>query len=240
MTEPFVLVTGGSRNIGAGICKRLSEDGLKVISTDIVAPNHEHFFDSYLVNFSNTLEAQETLVEITERYSITRLVNNVGVVIPSTIEETSIVDFNHVFQTNTLSALISTKAVLPQMKLKRFGRIVSISSRVVLGKELRTAYSASKASLLAMTRTWALELSEYGVTVNCVGPGPIGTTAFWNNNPKTSQATQSIISGIPLKRMGTIDDVAHAVSFFMNDQSSFITGQMLYVCGGLTVGLANI
>jgi NAD(P)-dependent dehydrogenase (short-subunit alcohol dehydrogenase family) len=116
---------------------------------------------------------------------------------------------------------------------------VSITSRVVLGKELRTAYSGSKGALTAMTRTWALEFAKDGVTVNAVAPGPIGTETFFNNNPPESDRTRKIIDGVPVRRLGSPEDIAHAVSYFLDDRSGFVTGQTLYVCGGMTVGLTT-
>ena len=123
------------------------------------------------------------------------------------------------------------------MKDAKNGRIVSVSSRAALGKELRTAYSASKAGIHGMTRTWALELGEFNITVNAVAPGPIDTKLFRQVNPAGSPKTQKIIEGVPMKRLGTPDDIAHAVAFFLDERSSFITGQVLYACGGITVGL---
>lgn len=130
------------------------------------------------------------------------------------------------------------QAVLPGMRERRFGRVVSISSRVTLGKVKRTAYAASKGAINAMTRSWALELAPDGITVNAVAPGTIATSAFFRNNPADDPRTRTILAAIPAGRAGTPEDVAHAVSFFVDERSSFVTGQILQVCGGLTVGLA--
>jgi NAD(P)-dependent dehydrogenase (short-subunit alcohol dehydrogenase family) len=126
------------------------------------------------------------------------------------------------------------------MQAARFGRIINISSRAALGKELRTVYSATKAGLLGMTRTWALELAPYGVTVNAIGPGPIATELFLSGNPPDSPKTKKILESIPLKRMGEPEDIAHAVASLLDDRAGYITGQVLYVCGGLTVGLGQV
>jgi NAD(P)-dependent dehydrogenase (short-subunit alcohol dehydrogenase family) len=125
------------------------------------------------------------------------------------------------------------------MKAARFGRIVSVSSRAALGKELRVAYSAAKAGLEGMTKTWALELAAHGITANAVGPGPIGTELFHQNNPADSPRTRAIIEGIPVKRLGTPEDVAHAIASLLDERAGFVTGQVLYVCGGMTVGNAG-
>lgn len=90
-----------------------------------------------------------------------------------------------------------------------------------------------------MSRTWALEMAKHGITINCIAPGPIATTAFWKNNPPKSEQAKAIIANVPMKRMGNPDDIAHATSYFMDERSGFVTGQVLYVCGGLTVGLAG-
>ena len=125
------------------------------------------------------------------------------------------------------------------MKAARFGRIVNISSRAALGKELRTVYAATKAGLHGMTRTWALEFAAHGITVNAVGPGPIGTELFHQVNPAGSPRTKAIIEGVPVKRLGTPEDIAHAAAFLLDERAGFVTGQVLYVCGGMTVGLGS-
>lgn len=128
------------------------------------------------------------------------------------------------------------QAVVPAMKAAGRGRVVNISSRAALGKELRTAYAATKAGLHGMTRTWALELGRWGITVNAVGPGPIRTSLFDAVNPADSPRTKAIIDAVPIGRLGTCEDVAEAVGFFASDGAGFITGQVLYVCGGMTTG----
>ena len=109
-------------------------------------------------------------------------------------------------------------------------------TRVTLGKEARTIYSATKGALQSMARTWALELGPQNITVNCVAPGPIATTAFWENNPPDSERFQKLRATIPLGRMGTPEDVANAASFFCDARAGFVTGQTMFVCGGVTVG----
>ncbi len=240
MKKEYVVVTGGSQGIGAGIASRLVSEGYQPIILDQVEPVKGMDAEFHKIDLSHTRATKQLMEEIASKYPVTRLVNNVGIVHPALLENTSLEDFNHVMLLNAQTALICVKALVPVMRQQKFGRIVSITSRTVLGKEMRTAYSASKGALAAMTRTWALELAADGITVNAVAPGPIETEAFKNNNPLTDPRTQAIIDGIPVKRLGAPADVAQAVSFFLDTKSGFTTGQTLYVCGGLTLGLNTI
>jgi NAD(P)-dependent dehydrogenase (short-subunit alcohol dehydrogenase family) len=191
------------------------------------------------VDLADASSTREVLTEVIASRLITRLVNNVGTVEPAFAEQTTLESFDRVLKLNARSALICVQALLPAMRRQKFGRIVSITSRVALGKVKRSAYSASKGALAAMTRTWALEFASDGITVNAVAPGPINTEAFSRNNPNEAPQTRSILNSIPAGRLGTPEDVAHAVSFFLHARSGFVTGQTLYVCGGLTVGLSG-
>ena len=131
----------------------------------------------------------------------------------------------------------SVQANLPTMKRARFGRIVLVSSRAVLGLARRTVYSATKAGMLGMARTWALELGMHGITVNVVAPGPIQATGVFHDIiPKDSPKLPRIVESIPVKRLGMPGDVARAVLFFAAAEAGFVTGQTLFVCGGTSVG----
>ncbi len=138
------------------------------------------------------------------------------------------------------AAIQLVQAVLPGMRERRFGRIVLISSRAALGAATRTAYSATKAALLGLARTWALELAPQGITVNVVAPGPIETDNFHSIVPRGSPQVEKIAQSIPVKRLGQAGDVAGAVLFFADRQNGFVTGQVLYVCGGTSVGTLTL
>lgn len=132
------------------------------------------------------------------------------------------------------------QALLPGMKGAGFGRILNMSSRAALGKEFRSAYAATKAGLIGMTRVWSLELGRFGITANAIGPGPIRTELFERASPPESPRTQAIIDSVPVKRLGIPEDIAQASSFLLDARSGFVTGHVLYVCGGMTVGVAGV
>lgn len=237
MNKRHVIVTGGAKGIGAGICIKLKAEGYTPIVLDIIEPAHQAYGHYERTDLSNLAQTKSIVSQLCQSFEILHLVNNVGIVQPAPLEETSPEDFFKLITLNAQVALTCLQVLLPSMRAAQFGRVVNITSRVVLGKRDRTAYSASKGALGAMTRTWALETAKDGITVNAVAPGPIATEAFHQNNPPQSPNTQRIINSVPVQRMGTPADVANAVHFLIDDQSSFITGQTLYVCGGITVGL---
>mgnify|MGYP001443621222 CR=1 FL=1 len=237
MTTPCAVVTGGGRNIGQAISLRLQADGFRVIALDIEEPEAESLRgDARRVDLSDRLAAEKALAEIAATLPVTVLVNNVGIVAPAPFDEVDVDDFDRLMHLNVRTALIAAKALVPAMRRQGGGRIVMNTSRVTLGKTARTLYSATKGAMQSMARTWALELARDGITVNCVAPGPIATTAFWTNNAPDSDHTRNLMASIPLGRMGTPDDVANAVSFFIDPRAGFVTGQTMFVCGGITVG----
>lgn len=225
-----VLITGGSNGIGSAIAQRCRADGYEPVILDRTGVDAIH---CDLADPDSTRQALELALA---DGPITRLVNNVGAVFQNLVSDQTLEEFDAAVALNLRSAFLCTQALLPGMRESGFGRIVSMSSRAALGKASRTAYAATKAGLQGMTRTWALEEGANGITVNAVGPGPIATDLFVNANPEDSPQTQAILDSVPVKRMGTPDDVAHAVSYLLDDRSGFVTGQTLYVCGGMTVG----
>jgi NAD(P)-dependent dehydrogenase (short-subunit alcohol dehydrogenase family) len=184
---------------------------------------------------SDAVSIEAAFRSITASNSIVGLVNNAGTSISHSIEDTETSDFEKLVPLNLVGPILCAKHSIESMKQAGWGRIVNITSRGALGKEKRSAYAATKGGLAAMTRVWALELAEFGITANNVGPGPIATELFRAVNPDDSPATQQIIDSVPVKRLGTPADVAAAIMFFLDPNSGFVTGQTLYVCGGMTV-----
>lgn len=236
-----VLVTGGSHGLGRAMVERLLTDGYRVINLDLRPPatpaGNELYCEADVTDEPGLRAALAALVE--REGPITRLVNNAGIVRPASFEETGLADLQAVMALNVGGSIVCAQALLPGMKAARFGRIVHISSRAAIGKATRSAYAASKAALHGLAKTMALELGAHGITVNAIGPGPIASPLFDRVNPPGAPATQAIIDAIPVRRMGQPSEVAHMVASLLDARAGFVTGQVLYVCGGMTVGLAG-
>jgi NAD(P)-dependent dehydrogenase (short-subunit alcohol dehydrogenase family) len=237
MTKPEItLVTGGSHGIGAAIVAERAALGETVVSLDRDQPAAGAPGETVRVDLSDRAALAGAMDELTGRCDVTRIVNNAGVALLGAVEEMKAEDFETTMAINVLAPALIVQACLPAMKARGFGRIVNIASRAALGKGLRTAYAGSKGALISATRVWALELARHGITVNCIGPGPIEAELWRRVNPPDSPVTQQILSGMPVGRLGTPGDIAHAVGYFLHERSSFVTGQTLYVCGGITIG----
>ena len=236
----YAIVTGGSQGIGLAICRRLKQEGSAIIIFDRVAPKDSSLGEFRAVDLSDSEATAAALEWALAQGPVSRLVNNVGVVMPALLEDTSLEDFDALMALNVRCAIQCTQAVAPAMRQRGMGRIVNISSRSALGKALRTNYSASKAALIGLTRTWALELAADGITVNCICPGPIATELYKQANPADDPRTIASLATIPAGRIGTPEDIAQAAAFFLAEDSGFINGQTLYVCGASSVGSSGI
>lgn len=227
-----VLVTGGASGIGAAIVEQQRGLGRDVVVIDKQPGGIQ-------ADLSDATQVAVALEEALAGGPIHRLVNNVGYIRVANLEDLEIEDALRTYEINVVAAMRCAQALLPGMREARFGRIVNIASRAALGKAGRSAYAGSKAGIIGVTRTWALELGQHGITVNAVSPGPIRTAMFEAANPAGEPRTQAIIDAIPVKRVGEPSDVAAAVSFLL-DETGFITGQNLNVCGGMTIGAAPL
>ena len=235
--QAVTLVTGGSAGIGRAICEALLAQGRNVVNLDYRLPDWSHpGLTSLQADLSDESQTRQRGAEIAERFAITALVNNAGATRPGTIDTQTVADLDYVVALHFRATMLLTQASLPSLRACGQGRIVNIASRAALGKTERIAYSATKAGLLGMTRTMAMELGGDGITVNAVAPGPIATELFMKSNPAGAPRTRKIIDSIVVKRIGQPDDVARAALFFLSPDNGFVTGQVLYVCGGTSAG----
>jgi 3-oxoacyl-[acyl-carrier protein] reductase len=231
------LVTGGSAGIGAAICQQFLADGYEVVNLSRSKPSFQHAkLHNIEVDLTDRAATAQAAAQVVLQHGIDTVVHNAGVILPALIEDVKLADLDTLVGLHLSAAISLVQAALPHMKASGFGRIVLLSSRGALGLATRTAYAATKAGMIGMARTWALELAPHGITVNVVAPGPIQTDMFHNVVPKGSPKVEQIANSIPVKRLGQPEDVAHAVSYFAARQASFVTGQVLYVCGGTSVG----
>jgi NAD(P)-dependent dehydrogenase (short-subunit alcohol dehydrogenase family) len=177
------------------------------------------------------------VVDLARERPATTLVHNAGAVRERPIEQVTAADLEALVALHLAAPIALLQANLAAMRQERYGRVVLVSTRAVLGLANRTVYSATKAGLLGLARTWALELGAQGITANVVAPGPIGETeVFEQLIPKDSPKLPRIIQSIPVARLGRPADVARAVLFFTSPDADFVTGQTLFVCGGTSVG----
>jgi NAD(P)-dependent dehydrogenase (short-subunit alcohol dehydrogenase family) len=241
-TQDIALVTGGSAGIGAAICKALLDAGYEVVSLDLRKPDEQREgLHGVEVDLSDAVATQRVAEEMACRFRVSHLIHNAGVIRPNLVESAEAQDIQALAALHLAAPLILLKAVLPGMKARHHGRVIMLSSRAALGAVTRTAYSATKAGIIGMGRTWALELAPYGVTVNMIAPGPIGSTKMFHEIvPAGSEKERALARSIPVGRLGTPEDVANAVLFFANRNAGFVTGQTLYVCGGASVGTAMV
>jgi NAD(P)-dependent dehydrogenase (short-subunit alcohol dehydrogenase family) len=234
------LVTGGSAGIGLAVVKRLLDKDYEVVSLDVQQPGLKHpKLEHVEVDLTNAL-ATERIADKLKGQGITTVIHNAGLIRPALLPEVKLADLGALVNLHLSAALLLVQAALPAMKEAKFGRVVLVSSRAVLGLPTRTAYSATKSGMLGMARTWALELAPHGVTVNVVAPGPVQTANFHSIVPEGSPQVAKIAESIPVKRLGQPEDVARAVLFFADPDAGFVTGQVLYVCGGTSVGTLTL
>lgn len=237
MDKPLVLVTGGSRGIGRAMVERLIRDGYDVLNFSRT-PGAESLegetFES--VDLMNAQATQQAIDHWASKREIVHLVNNAGMIHVAALESVTPEQVQDMVNLNLLAPMILTKALIPNFKRQNYGRVVNIGSRAGLGKVGRTVYSATKAGLVGMTRTWALELSAHNVTVNLIAPGAIGTELFHASNPDDSPQTIALKASVPLGRVGRPEEIAHVAAMLLDPLAGYTTGQVIYVCGGLSVG----
>ncbi len=234
---PVALVTGGSAGIGASICQHLLDEGYHVLNLSRrKSDSQSDRITDVEVDLSDVEATKNAIAELAEKYEILSLVHNAGVIRPDLIEDVKLEDVEYVTRLHLYTSILLTQGVLEAMKAKKFGRIVLISSRAMLGLATRTGYSATKAAQIGLVRTWAMELGQHGITVNAVAPGPIVTDMFTEVVPEDSDKALEIAQSIPVRRLGRPADVSRAVMFLLSPDNGFITGQCIFVCGGASLG----
>jgi len=226
-----ILVTGATKGIGLATTEYLINQGHDVIG---IARSTQNNFPGqlYLCDLENIEQTANTLGEIKKNHHIDGIVNNAGIAIPQPLEEIDFDSLMRVYNLNLRATVQVTQFFIEGMKNKKWGRVVNVASRAIFGVKDRTSYSAAKSALIGCTRTWAIELAAYGITVNAVAPGPVETKLFRQEHPVGSEAEQKALDSIAAGRLGKPREIASAIAFMLAEDSAFITGQTLCVDGG--------
>lgn len=241
MSTYTAVITGASKGIGLDLARRLLERGYRVISIARHDPAEPVAgLESVIADLLDPAATERAAAEIAADAEVTHFIHNAGLIWPNPVEKASPRDLAGLTQLHLGAALTLTQAFLPAMKARRFGRILFNGSRAALGVPTRTAYSATKAGIVGMARTWALELAPHGITVNVVAPGPVRTDNFWGIIEKGSAREAERAARIPVGRLGEVGDISRAFLYFCDPENGFVTGQTLYVCGGASIGMLQL
>lgn len=234
------LVTGSASGMGKQTALRFAEQGAAVVVNDIDTEKVRATVDEFsalghrvlgaVADISNKAAVDGMVQQTVEAFGrIDILVNNAGMERAGALRKLSEADWDITVDVNLKGTFLCTQAVHGHMVENKHGRIVNIASRAWLGGAGQTPYSSAKAGVVGMTRALAIELGRSGITVNCVAPGLIHTP-MWDELPEKDQ--QFLLSRQPTGKLGEPDDIANTLLFLADDDSGFVTGQVLYVCGG--------
>lgn len=242
-TQRVAIVTGGTRGIGAAITAALARDGVTVAAGYSrgrdAAEKLQHELQATGANITvhqgrvdHSEDCERVVKEVLDAHGrVDYLVNNAGITVDKTVRKLTVDDWHNVLNVNLFGAFAMTKAVLEHMIERGNGRIVNISSVIgETGNVGQANYAASKAGLFGFTKSLALEMATKGITVNCVAPGFIATEMV---AAIPQAALQKVVDRIPQKRLGKPEEVARVVKFLLDDESSYITGAVYAINGGL-------
>ena len=238
------VVTGAAQGIGAAIVRRLSADGARVAALDLNEEGAQKLVDELGGNglgLACDVSKREQVDAAIDRVaselgSVDILVNNAGVTRDNLLFKMSDEDFDTVFGIHVRGAFLCTRAAQKYMVEKKYGKIVMMSSRSALGNRGQTNYSSAKAALQGMVRAVSIELGPFGINVNAIAPGHIETAMTRATAERMGidyeDMQKRTIERQPIKRVGKPEDVANLAAFLVSDESSYITGQTIYITGG--------
>ncbi len=231
MTARRVLITGASKGIGRAVADRVAASG--DIPIGIARSRPDDFpGEFYEADLSDRADTDAVLKRVLANGRIDAVVNNVAIARFGRIGSIDLDDLFATYDLNVRTAVQVVQAALPGMVAAGWGRIVNVTSMTTLGTAERTPYAATKAALEACTRIWAGELAQSGITVNAVAPGPIETEMYRELSPSGSEREARLLQTIPLRRLGTPREIAHAICTVLDEDAGYITGQIIRADGG--------
>lgn len=235
ISKKIVLITGATKGIGLATSQRLASKNYMVIGIARNKPEFSYPGHFFACDLNNIEETNYVLDTIKQSYPINIIINNVGIALPQPLGEIDLTSLNTVYDLTVRTTVQTTQKFINQMKVDHWGRIINISSRAIFGVKNRSSYAAAKSALVGLTKTWALELAEFGVTVNAIAPGAVETELFRQARPMGSDAEKETLSTIPMNRFAKPDEIAAAIEFLISNDAEFITGQTICIDGGASL-----